>query len=73
MIVGIFIFGILVLSVIIILSHPAFGRTPRGERQERIEHSPNYKDGQFVGNPADGLFGIQDTFTSSSQQHLPGT
>ena len=48
MIVGISIFGILVLSVIIVLNHPAFGRTPRGERQERIEHSPNYKDGQFV-------------------------
>jgi len=48
MIIGISIFGMLVLSVILVLEHPAFGRLPRGERQKRIEHSPNYKDGLFV-------------------------
>lgn len=48
MIIGISIFGMLVLSVILVLNHPAFGRLPRGERQKRIEHSPNYRDGQFV-------------------------
>lgn len=45
MIIGISIFGMLVLSVILVLEHPAFGRLPRGERQKRIEHSPNYKTG----------------------------
>lgn len=48
MIIGISIFAVLVLSIMMILNHPAFGRTPRGERLKRIEHSPNYKDGQFV-------------------------
>lgn len=48
MIIGISIFAVLVLSIMMILNHPAFGRTPRGERQKRIEHSPNFKDGQFV-------------------------
>ena len=38
----------MVLTVIIVLNHPAFGRTPRGERLVRIERSPNYKKGQFV-------------------------
>ena len=48
MIIGISIFAASVLSAIIILNHPALGRAPRGERQKHIEHSPNYKDGQFV-------------------------
>lgn len=48
MIIGISIFGMVALSVILVLNHPAFGRTPRGERLKRIEHSPNYKGGQFV-------------------------
>lgn len=26
---------------------PSFGRLPRGKRQERIEQSPNYRDGSF--------------------------
>lgn len=48
MIICISIFIVLVLTVIIVLNHPAFGRTPRGERLVRIERSPNYKEGQFV-------------------------
>lgn len=48
MIICISIFIVLVLTVIIVLNHPAFGRTPRGERLVRIERSPNYKKGQFV-------------------------
>ena len=48
MIICISIFVVLVLTVIIALNHPAFGRTPRGERLVRIKRSPNYKEGQFV-------------------------
>lgn len=48
MIICVSIFIVLVLTVIIVLNHPAFGRTPRGERLVRIERSPNYKEGQFV-------------------------
>lgn len=32
---------------IIFINRPDFGRTPRGERLERIKKSPNYRDGQF--------------------------
>lgn len=48
MIICISILIVLVLTVIIVLNHPAFGRTPRGERLVWIERSPNYKEGQFV-------------------------
>ncbi len=40
---------ILLISVttVIFLNQPTFGRTPRGERLERIQKSPNYSDGKF--------------------------
>lgn len=38
------VFGIVAL---LILNHPSFGRTPRGERLERISRSPNFRDGHF--------------------------
>lgn len=49
MITGI-IAGIVVLlmgGVLIFLHRPDFGRLPQGERLERIQKSPNYRDGQF--------------------------
>lgn len=42
--------GVLLIAVIAgvcFLNSPRFGRSPRGERLERIKQSPNYKDGQF--------------------------
>mgnify|MGYP002444915252 CR=1 FL=1 len=30
-----------------LLRHPSFGRLPHGDRQDRIERSPHYKNGQF--------------------------
>ena len=30
-----------------VLSHPAFGRKPNAQRQQRIESSPNYRNGKF--------------------------
>lgn len=45
------IFSVLILAVvaigIVVWLHPAFGRSPRGERLERISASPNYRNGQF--------------------------
>lgn len=45
------IFSILILAVVavgmILWLHPAFGRSPRGERLEQISSSPNYRNGQF--------------------------
>lgn len=45
------IISVLILFVIavamVIWLHPAFGRSPRGERLERISESPNFHNGQF--------------------------
>ncbi len=55
MIIGISIVCILILAIIIILNHPAFGRSPRGERLARIERSPNYRNGQFANQEPTSL------------------
>ena len=40
---------VLVITVtLVIWLHPAFGRSPRGERLERISASPNCRNGQFL-------------------------
>lgn len=41
------IFLLLASAAALVLAHPAFGRLPRGERQERILRSPNFRDGKF--------------------------
>lgn len=38
---------VIILSVIIFINQPSFGRLPRGERKARIEQSPNYMNGAF--------------------------
>ena len=48
MIISISILAVLTLAIALVLNHPAFGRTPRGERLKRIERSSNYKNGRFV-------------------------
>ena len=35
------------LIVFLVLQHPAFGALPRGERLQRVLHSPNFRDGEF--------------------------
>lgn len=35
------------LGVLLFLNQPSFGRLPRGERQHRIERSPNFRNGEF--------------------------
>lgn len=37
------------------INQPAFGRTPRGERLERINRSPNYRQGAFQNEQATPL------------------
>ncbi len=41
--------GIVAISIamVVFFNQPAFGRSPRGERLERIKKSPNYREGQF--------------------------
>lgn len=35
------------IAAVIFVNSPAFGRLPRGERKQRVERSPNFRDGQF--------------------------
>ncbi len=39
--------ALIVAGGIVILNLPSFGKTPDGERLERIRQSPNYRDGRF--------------------------
>ncbi len=39
--------AVVVIAGVAVIFHPSFGRSPRGERLERIEHSPNYRNGSF--------------------------
>ncbi len=45
--ITIFILIALFGAIAIAASHPSLGRSPRGERLERIKSSSNYKDGRF--------------------------
>lgn len=38
---------VILVATVIFINQPSFGRLPRGERLERILHSPNYRDGSF--------------------------
>lgn len=75
---------LIVVSVVIFINQPKFGRSSRGERMERILKSPNYRDGKFqnihetqqitsdrgfFGAMADFLF--QDRKDLSPKQALP--
>ena len=37
-----------IVGIRVYLQHPKFGKLPEGERKERIEKSPNYKNGSFT-------------------------
>lgn len=39
--------GGVAIVALVFLNRPAFGRLPRGERQQRIERSPNFREGRF--------------------------
>lgn len=41
------IMALLAVSVFVFINQPSFGRTPRGERLERVQKSPNYRNGAF--------------------------
>lgn len=41
------IIAILTIVIIIFINQDRFGRTPHGERFERVKDSPNYRDGKF--------------------------
>lgn len=47
MIILLSILGIFTIVAIVFLNQPKFGRTPTGERQEKVKNSLHYRDGRF--------------------------
>lgn len=47
MYISLSIIAILILSAVIFMNLPRFGRLPTGERMKRVEQSPNYRNGAF--------------------------
>ncbi len=41
------IIALIAAAILIFLNSPQFGRLPKGERLERVQHSDHYKNGQF--------------------------
>lgn len=39
--------ALLALGTMLILQQPVYGKNPRGKRLEKVEQSPNYRDGKF--------------------------
>ncbi len=39
--------AVLVIAVLIFVNQASFGSIPKGERKQRVENSPNYRDGKF--------------------------
>ncbi len=39
--------GVLTIGTTIVMEQPAFGKNPKGKRLERVQQSPNYKNGAF--------------------------
>lgn len=52
------------IAVTIFVNRPSFGRTPRGERLERVKNSPHYSDGKFQN--------IHTTRAITSDRGYPG-
>lgn len=53
---------LIVVSVLLYMQHPKFGKTPSGKRLERIRQSPNYKNGEFQNISATPTFAEGYTF-----------
>lgn len=47
MIIVLIIIAVLILAIVLYIRQPQFGRSPSGERLERIKLSPNFRDGKF--------------------------
>lgn len=47
MIIILSVVALLAITVTIFVNQASFGRTPSGERKERVKNSPNYRDGKF--------------------------
>lgn len=64
---------ILLASVYIYMQHPKFGKAPSGKRLERIEKSPNFKNGQFQNESHTPTFADGHTFWGEVQKIIFNT
>jgi L-ascorbate metabolism protein UlaG (beta-lactamase superfamily) len=75
MIVGIIITVLLAITIVAVYIHlPKFGRTPKGDRLERVHHSSHYSNGRFQNvNPTPQITEStwNTVFQSSSKQRRP--
>ncbi len=62
MIIILSIVAILIVAVLLVFLHPAFGAQPKGERLERIQRSPNYKHSAFVNSERTLQFTSDESF-----------
>jgi L-ascorbate metabolism protein UlaG (beta-lactamase superfamily) len=68
--------GLIAISVFVFLKHSKFGKLPMGERLERLQSSPNYKNGSFTNlnytpqmtGEGGGLKIIKDMFTAKNRR-----
>ncbi len=58
------------VAAIVILRLPRFGRMPRGAGLERLQRSPNYRDGQFVNLSPTPMFTGEGNMVTMSLKFL---
>ncbi len=65
------------ISATVFANGPKFGRTPRGERLERVKNSPNFRDGKFQNihetkqiTSEKGMFGTMTGFLFKKKERL---
>ncbi len=63
---------VIILSAISILNLPQFGKSPSGERLERIKKSPNYRKGAFQNQSYTPVFADDGNFISVFSGFLKG-
>ncbi|HYO21615.1 MAG TPA: MBL fold metallo-hydrolase, partial [Flavisolibacter sp.] len=72
MMIFLLILFLLICFIYIFLQQPRFGRLPSGERLQRIQGSPNYKDGQFQNMRATPAFAEGATYAGVLKEFFFG-
>lgn len=63
---------LIILSVVIFMQQPRFGKHPTGERLERIKNSPNYKNGSFQNQSSTPIMAEDVNFFSVGKEFFFG-
>ncbi len=70
MIITLSIVAILIVAVVLVFLHPAFGVQPKGERLKRMQASPNYQNGAFVNSESTQQFTSDKSFGTMLWENL---